>query len=416
MHEIINTDVLIIGGGASGLAAAITLKQINPQLNVTIAERLSRTGKKILATGNGRCNLGNINISNEYYHGSVKNYMDIIESTPHTDDFFKSLGLYCVNDDMGRMYPYSNTATSVLTVLRNKLSEYNVTEICDFNAQIIEKCKNKFKVHNENTYIIANKLLITAGGCAGNTAFGTDGSMLKLLKQLGHKITPLYPAIAPLNVKNDELKGLKGVRVKGIASAYSDGKKIASEKGEIQFNECSLSGICIFNLSYLYAIYGNHLKISLDLCPDKNYSDITDILYELRKINKDNILEHYLIGLFNKNIAAYIIKKAEKKQTDKIYSITNQDIKKIASLIKSLEFSVTDQSDWKNAQVTYGGISGESVDSNLQSTVMKNIYFAGEILDVDGLCGGYNLTWAWSSAIYAARKIAESFGGKNGKN
>lgn len=416
MCKILNTDVLIIGGGASGLTSAITVKSLNPKLNVIIAERLSRTGKKILATGNGRCNLGNTNISKDYYHGSVRNYMDIIHSVPNITDFFSSIGLYCVNDEMGRIYPYSNSAASVLNVLRNKINELGIKEVCNFNVINIEKCDNYFKIYNNETnQINAKRVLISAGGCAGNS-LGTDGSMLQLLEKKGHIITPLYPSIAPLAVNPAALKGLKGVRVKGIASALFNEKILASEKGEIQFNENNISGICIFNLSYLYAEYGNKLKISIDICPDKTVSDVTSILIKLKEINIKNDLENYLVGLFNKNLSTYLIKSIGRKLNESVSSLKNDDINLLAKKIKSLEFSIVGKSEWKNAQVTYGGISGTCVDRKLQSKIMDELYFAGEILDVDGLCGGYNLTWAWASGIYAGTKVAESFGGKNDKS
>ena len=416
MSERIKTDILIIGGGAAGLTAAITAKLENPRLSVTIAERLSRTGKKILATGNGRCNIGNINISDEFYHGSVNNRMEIIEKMPSVTDFFESMGLYCTSDEIGRMYPYSNAASSVLSVLHNKVIECNINEICDFNVTKIEKTNGVFIVYNDDSYIISKKVIIAAGGCAGGNAMGTDGSMLKITEKLGHKITPLYPSIAPLKVNPDDLKGLKGIRVKGNVCAVVDGKKITSEKGEIQFNENNISGICIFNLSYLYAVYREKLHILIDICPDKSYSEVVDILYKLKKVNSKNTLESYLIGIFNKNLAVYLIRSIGKKNSDFISKLTDKDIKSLASKIKGLDFAITGQSEWKNAQVTYGGISGESVDLNLESKIIKGLYFAGEILDVDGICGGYNLMWAWASGIYAGINSVRSLGGKNDKN
>ena len=415
MSNCNKTDILIIGGGASGLVAAISAKLENPRLNVTIAERLSRTGKKILATGNGRCNIGNINLSSEFYHGSL-NPMEIIENMPSTDELFENMGLYCINDEMGRMYPYSNTASSVLSVLHNKIIEYGINEICDFNVVKIEKSNGIFTVFSENASISAKKIVISAGGCAGGNAMGTDGTMLKIAEKLGHKVTTLCPAIAPLKVNPNDLKGLKGLRVKGTAYAVVDGKKIASEKGEIQFNENNISGICIFNLSYLYAKYRNNLHISIDICPDKTYSEVVHILYKLKKINIQNTLENYLVGMFNKNLASYLIKTIDKKSSEAVNRLSDKEIKLLAAKIKALDFAIIGHSEWKNAQVTFGGINGESVDNYLQSNVVSGLYFAGEILDVDGICGGYNLMWAWASGGYAGINAARSFGGKNDKN
>ena len=404
------TDILIIGGGASGLAAAIEIKRINPDLNVIIAERLLKTGKKILTSGNGRCNLGNININEDFFHGSVKNKMDIINQTENTETFFNSIGLICTADDCGRMYPYSNTASSVLNCMRNNIIENNVTELCGCEVKEIKKNKNIFIVSGDNFEITSRAVIVSAGGYAA-PSMGTDGSIIRILKKAGHKTAKISPANAPLKVNPTDLKGLKGVRIRGKASAYSDGKKLDEEYGEIQFNENAVSGICIFNLSYLYSEHENDFSVSLDLTPDKSFAELIDILSELRKINEHNTAENYLTGFFNKNMAHYLIKRTGKGLNESISGMNGRYIKQLAAIIKSLDFKVTGSSSWQNAQVTHGGIHGQSIDSKLQSVIYKGMFFSGEILDVDGICGGYNLTWAWSSGIWAAKNAVEYLGG-----
>lgn len=409
MENIINTDIAIIGGGASGLAAAIEIKNICPSADVIIAEHLDRTGKKILATGNGRCNLSNKNLTSSAYHGSVKNVMDIIEKTPSAEDFFNSLGVLCISDSEGRIYPYSRNASSVLTALRLKISELGIEEICGFNVVKIERKKGRYIIHSENNLLIECKRIIISCGGYASPSFGTDGSMIKLLRNMGYKTEKICPAIAPLKAKSEKLKGLKGVRVKGNISAVSNGKIIRTESGEIQFTENTISGICVFNLAYLFSEYEGKLSLRADLMPEISRGELEKLLADMQSKRYMHTLENFLNGIFVKNLSVYIMKNAVGKPlTEKISSLEYNDIRKIAKLIKSLEFEVTGCSSWQNSQVTSGGISGMCIDENLQSLKDKGIYFAGEILDVNGDCGGFNLEWAWSSGIWAGRNCALS--------
>ena len=336
--------------------------------------------------------------------------MDIINQTENTETFFNSIGLICTADDCGRMYPYSNTASSVLNCMRNNIIENNVTELCGCEVKEIKKNKNIFIVSGDNFEITSRAVIVSAGGYAA-PSMGTDGSIIRILKKAGHKTAKISPANAPLKVNPTDLKGLKGVRIRGKASAYSDGKKLDEEYGEIQFNENAISGICIFNLSYLYSEHENDFSVSLDLTPDKSFAELIDILSELRKINEHNTAENYLTGFFNKNMAHYLIKRTGKGLNESISGMNGRYIKQLAAIIKSLDFKVTGSSSWQNAQVTHGGIHGQSIDSKLQSVIYKGMFFSGEILDVDGICGGYNLTWAWSSGIWAAKNAVEYLGG-----
>ena len=401
----LNTDILIIGGGASGICAAIGAKCENENLNITIAERLPRIGKKILSTGNGRCNLGNVNIASEFYHGSVENVMQIISDTQDTVGFFESLGVLCTHDSEGRMYPYSNSANTVLNAMRMFLNQEEITELCDFDVCSIEKASGKFKVSNGEEYIVAEKIIIAAGGYAA-PSMGTDGSMMKLLCGMGHKIITPTAAIAPLCVNPNDVKGLKGVRVKAAVSAFSGVSFLAKEIGEVQFNENNISGICIFNLAYLYPEYKN-LVISLDLMPELTINELETLLLKIKKIRLQFQSEEFVSGIFNRNLSSFLIKKCHIDKTCRISEISDDKIHTLAKNIKRLEFKITASSLWKNAQITHGGICGECVDLNLQSKFFKGMYLCGEILDVDGICGGYNLTWAWSSGLWAGKNAAK---------
>lgn len=407
-----NTDIAVIGGGASGLAAAISAKKVNMNSEVTIIERMDKVGRKLLATGSGRCNLGNETLCSKHYHGSI-NAMKIIGSTPDSAEFFGELGVLCTSDSEGRLYPRSNSAATVLGALRLKAYELGVKELCGFEVIKIDGKIGHFNLYSINGVIIAKRIIICTGGYA-SPQYGTDGKMVGLLRKIGYKISKICPADSPLMVTPESVKGLKGVRVKGRVTALSEGRILAEENGEIQFTENSLSGICVFNLSYLYSKYEGRLIINADLFPDMNNKEIIEYLIKIRSHRGKLAAEQLLTGIFTKNLAFYLIKRVLKRPlTDKISDISDEEIKSLAFAIKHLEFKVAGCAPWKNAQVTSGGIHADCINENLESKKERGVYFAGEILDVDGICGGFNLQWAWSSGIIAGKKCAESLiGGK----
>lgn len=409
MDSTLKTDILIIGGGASGIAAAIEAKKTAPEADVMIAERLDRTGKKILVTGSGRCNLTNRNITENDYHGTVRGVIDIIRKTGDTEEFFRTLGMLTVSDDEGRVYPYSRSAASVLSALRMKLKNDGIEETCSFTVIKIEKNQNGYTVISEDGRKIICRRIIAACGGYASPANGTDGRALKMFRDMGYRTEKICPAVAPLKVSAEVLKGLKGVRVHGKVTALSGGKALYSESGEIQFTENTVSGICVFNLAYLFSQYEGKLTVSADFMPEKDYDEVVLLLDQIKKIRENVSLEEMLNGIFVKNLAVYIMKHSVKRPlTDTVNSLSASDIRKTAALIKGLEFNITGCSSWQNAQVTSGGISGLAVDSKLRSLKNDGIYFAGEILDVDGRCGGYNLEWAWSSGKWAGFNCAMS--------
>ena len=407
-QNIIKSDIAVIGGGASGICSAISAKSSDKNLNVIILEKLLRTGTKILASGNGRCNLGNKNLSPEFYHSSIKNFMDII-SEFDTEDFFNSLGLVCRTDSEGRIYPYSNKSSSVLDALRIKLKNLDIPELCGFDVRSIEKSGNKFVIKSGDRTVHAKRIIISSGGYS-SPVMGTDGAVTEIIKK-SHRVTEVYPSLVSLPYKNPkEYKSLAGIRARGTVTAVSDGKKLESETGEIQFSENTLSGICVFNLSYL-----KPQKIKIDFMPEKSFHEVLDLLHDIKNIRYDCMLDEYLTGIVAKNLGIYIIKKSvcKDEKSDfsmikKISSLSSGEIKCIAGMIKSMEVDVMPPVSWKNSQVTAGGIHGSEVDENLQSKRCRGMYFSGEILDTDGKCGGYNLEWAWSSGLWAGKKCAES--------
>lgn len=408
------TDIAIIGGGASGLTAAIAAKEADRAAKVTIVEKLPRTGKKIIASGNGKCNLSNLKLSEHNYHGSV-NAVDIIEKMPDYTSFFTDyLGVLCVSGSEGReggIYPRSNSSNTIVNAMRMKIEELGIEEICGCEVKDIIYEKDGFTLICNDENIRCKRLIIAAGSYAAPT-FGTDGGVMRILKNMGYKTAKICPAVAPLRISPDRLKGLKGVRVKGEISAVSCERILRTERGEMQFNDNNISGICVFNLAYLFSEFEGKLSLKADLLPDMPWNELKSYLENIRKSRGNLSIEELLTGIFVKNLAVYIVKNSiDRPMTDKISTLKNNEISAVANCIKSLEFEVCGCSPWQNAQSTMGGIHSSCVDKNLQSRLHKGMYLCGEILDTAGDCGGYNLQWAWSSGMLAGGSCGKSLKG-----
>ena len=411
-----NTDIVIIGGGASGFAAAIAAKETAPDADVVIAERLPRTGKKLIATGNGKCNLSNMSLSSRNFHGTI-DAMGIIARTPGWYELFtEKLGVACVTGSEGReggVYPRSNSSATVLNAIRLKLSALGVRELCECEITGIIPSDGGFVLTYKEGEIRCRRVIIAAGGYAA-PSFGTDGSMLRLLKNMGIRSEKICPAVAPLRVSPDRLRGLKGVRIKGEIAAFSGNKELRRERGELQFNENNISGICVFNLAYLFQKYEGRLTLRADLAPDMTEAELAEYLKKIRRDRAGTTAEELLSGFFVKNLAVWLVKNVlGRSPSEPIESVTDRDIMSLCKSIKSLELTVTGCSPWQNAQSTMGGIPADCINEELGSVKYDGMYFCGEILDVAGDCGGYNLQWAWSSGTLAGKNAALSLkGGK----
>lgn len=397
-------DIAVIGGGASGLVAAIEAKHANSNLKVAVIERLPRIGKKLLSTGNGRCNLTNENMSPDFFSGSCKKYWSIIENFS-VKDFFESLGVLTEADDMGRVYPKSNTAASVLDGLRLEITKLGVEVITDFSVTDIKIGKNNEIISPER--IITARSIILAGGGLSQSALGSDGSILRICKSKDIAVTKLSPALSSVKTGVNSVKSLKGLRVNASASLIIGGKKIKEEVGEVQFSDGTLSGICIFNLS-TYCGSTEKTEIKLDLLPDMSFSEIEKLLVTTKELRKEAMLEDYLSGIFQKRIGVALLKQVtDKPLTEKTDAISNKEIKALCALIKAWSFPVTGVSGFEKSQVTRGGIAYEELSDILELNKYRNVYACGEILDICGDCGGYNLTFAFASGAYAGKNCAE---------
>lgn len=394
-----NYDIAVIGGGAAGLAAAITAAKKNEKLSIAVIERLPRVGKKILATGNGRCNLSNTAVKEYSYNTSFSFARKTTEGFDAAD-FFGGLGLFCRSDNDGRLYPYGNNATAVLDALRLALKKYGVKEICDFYVSDIKYKGNTYEIISECSAITAKKVIIACGG-ASSPVMGTDGSMLKLLKSKGIKITSLKPSLCP--IITDGAKALKGIRAKAEVVLLKNEMLINKSRGEVIFNENNISGICVFDIS-ADATEGMTLKV--DLAPEYSFDELYTEFALLTEIRKGAPAEDVFTGFFPKRLCQYIIKRTGKCGCTDI-NISDTAVKAIAKIAKGLTFTVSKPAQWKDSQVTRGGIDGSEILPTLELKKMKNLFVAGEIIDIDGICGGYNLNWAWASGVTAGKNAVE---------
>ncbi len=404
-------DVAICGGGAAGLAAAITIKQRNSAMSVVVIEKNERVGKKLLATGNGRCNLGNIGATadSSAYHGSVKCFLPAIwENTLGASDFFATLGLFCREDREGRLYPMSNHASSVLDALRLGAKSMGVMFLCGCDVCAIEKKDMCFHIQTGQEIVLARRVLVTTGGKAASKT-GSNGNIFKVLESLGHRHPYCVPALTSFETADKRSRTLAGVRVMAEVTAYDDNEGVLGrECGEVQFTRSGLSGICVMNLTARYT-QRNIKKLSLRLLPEKIGEEIDAILWQCYATRITWQCADFLTGILPKKIAIQLMQDSgiAVKMDSPVSCLGQRDIAAICACLKKWQFVGKRCSDWEMAQVTAGGVSDTEMGQDLQSLFVQGLYFAGEIVDLHGECGGYNLEWAWRSGQWVAYQVGK---------
>lgn len=388
--------IAVIGGGASGLVAAIAAK--NENTTVTVFEKEKRVGKKILATGNGRCNMTNINATEKDYHGYDTSFMRGVINrfwVKETLDMFTELGILWKEEDDGKVYPYSDTASSVLDVLRRRIDAIGVKAECEFAVKNIRKNDGGFVIEDKDGNVRkCDKVIIATGGKAGSS-LGSDGSGYVLLKSLGHKITDVYPSLVQIKTETDFVRKLKGIKVNATVTI---GEKM--QTGEVLFADYGISGPPVFWLS---SYLGNNKEVRLDFMPEYSYDAVYEMICMRCAYLYDTPLEEFFVGMLNKRVSQAILKYAGVEPLSRqAQTLTEKEIKNVASAIKALKLRIEGTASWNNAQVTKGGADVSQFDSvTMQSKLVKGLYACGEVLDIDGDCGGYNLQWAWSSGYMA---------------
>ena len=405
--------VIVIGGGAAGLTAAITAAANGAA--VTLLERLPRVGKKILLTGNGRCNLGHDTIDAARVHGSFPAALQMMQQFD-ADAFFRRFGLFVRTDAEGRMYPASGMAASVLDALRFAAEQQGVQTVCEKQVTGLRQTGTRWQVQCGETRFSADAVIAAAGGSAAPSC-GTDGNLLPVLQALGLKVIPPKPALCPIPTDTAMVKPLKGLRVRAEASAVVDGNCLKTERGEVQFTDNALSGICIFNLSRLAAQYGKRMTVTLNLLPDHTEQEAAEILRTLIAQRGSLPASELLSGLLPKRIGEVWVKAACGTAATPAAALLQNDRvqRQLLTLLRGRAFPVTGQAAFAQAQVTAGGIAGSCLTETLEARSLHGLYLCGELVDTDCDCGGYNLTWAWSSGLLAGMHAAKSTGRMNGK-
>lgn len=391
----------IIGAGASGMAAALAAAE-NKDTQVLIFERQARVGKKLLATGNGRCNLTNIHASEKHYHGQMPEFCRVAlekYGVDNTLEWFAKLGLYTVTEDSGRVYPYSDQANSVVDVLRLALDKPNITLHLGAEIDKIRSIDGMFQISFGTETALCHKLIVACGGLAGTKLGGTMAGY-KLLGKLGHKSTRLRPNLVQLQSSWPMLASLKGVRANCVAQIFCDGNLYAESAGEVQFTERGLSGPVIFEISRDVCAAPGNWVCRLDLLPGWDEDKLGLFLAE--RTNGNLSLDDLLTGILHNRLGRVITKAAGIKGKTLCAELMKQEMQSVCRCVKSLEVSLTEPLGMDSAQVTAGGVLTEQFDPNtMESRLVKGLYACGEVLDIDGDCGGFNLQWAWSSGRLA---------------
>lgn len=398
--------VLVIGGGAAGMMAALTAAENGHA--VTLLERQGRVGRKLMATGNGRCNLTNHHVSPAHYHGETPDFCRHalaafdVESTLL---YFAGLGLLTTAEDSGRVYPFSNMAGSVLDVLRFALENSGIDLHTGCVVTGIKKKGNTFLVRTESgEEFTADRVILAAGGAAGGKVGGVmDG--YQLAKGLGHHRTALYPSLVQIKTDPTYPRALKGVKAEAAVTIRRGGEVLAQNRGEVLFTEYGVSGPVIFDISRTAATGGDGLTVTLDLFPDWVPREALDWLRQRRQSAGDREAGTLLTGALHSRLGQMVCKAAG-FTNQRAADLSDGDLRRIAAQVKGFTLPITGVCGFDQAQVTAGGLRcGEFDPHTMESRLVPGFYACGEVLDIDGDCGGYNLQWAWSSghAAGAAR-------------
>lgn len=394
-------NVMVIGGGASGMMAALTASE-NKEHRVLLLERQARLGRKLLATGNGRCNLTNLNAALAFYHGEAPDFcLAALKEfgVRETLSFFSSLGLLTTAESDGRVYPFSDSANSVLDVLRLNLEQRrNVEIVTAAEITSLNREKGGFAAYAGESVYHADRVIVCAGGMAGGKLGGTDLGY-RLLSSLGHTRTKLYPALVQIKTDTAFVRALKGVRAQ--AAVYFENEK---ESGEVQFTDYGISGPVTFAISRAVSVFGGTGTVSLDLLPEQSKDALRQLLRERCRKLPGLKAEELLTGILQNRLGKTMVRAAGISYEKSCGDISDSEREALAQTVKSFALTICGVMGMDAAQVTAGGIRTSEFDSStLESKLCPGLYAAGEVLDIDGDCGGFNLQWAWSSGHLAGQ-------------
>ncbi|MDE7167788.1 MAG: aminoacetone oxidase family FAD-binding enzyme [Clostridia bacterium] len=385
-----NYDVTIIGGGASGLACAAQLNKSGKNLKICLLDAGDRLGKKLAATGNGQGNISNLEMTAEHFHGGNT---ALVEKIACGDPYEGAKIFSCLfsADEKGRVYPAGRQASALVDDLMNSLKDSSIDIFTGERVEKIKNSKDGFEVCRSGGQVIKTKIIVLCVGGKAQKQFKTDGSSYALATSLGHTLTPLYPSLVQLKTETSHIKTLKGIRVDCKISAFYGEKLLNAVRGDVIFTDYGVSGNAVFSISSCVADKQG-VTLSIEFLPDFSFDEIEKSIALHKKAGYER--SELLSGTLHNQVGRAVIKRAG---TDSP-SIITQTLKNfILPVLGTLGFDY--------AQVTKGGINMNEVTDELESKLVKNLFFAGEVLDVDGDCGGYNLQWAFTSGQHVANAV-----------
>lgn len=405
-------EIVIIGGGAAGMTAAVAAEK-NGKAKIHILEHKELVGKKLLSTGNGRCNFTNDRMNVSCYYGERPEIIgQILEKFGKEDTlkFFRALGISSKSKN-GYYYPRSEQAATVRELFELRLKKLGILIHTGVHVHSIKRGSAGFQIltDKKTEKMRADKVILCAGGKAA-PVLGSDGSGYELAKKLGHTITPVVPALVQLRIRANPLKKASGVRSDATVSIYENKKLMGSDTGELQITDYGISGIPVFQVSRhasksLY--YKRPVKAEIDFLPELSAEIVTGMLRSLTKLHGQSTIYELLLGIFNKKLIPCLLKDAKIPSQRRLCELKSEDVKQLVRACKHFSLEVEDSNGFEHAQVCAGGIRLNEINpKTMESLCCKNLYLAGEILDADGICGGYNLQWAWAGGYLAGQSAA----------
>ena len=398
--------IAIIGAGASGLVAAIVAARRG--VKVRVYEKNNKIGKKILATGNGRCNVTNQNIELFHYHGTNPSFANPSLNRFNTSTckaFFSELGVELAQGQKGRLYPRSLQSSSIVELLAYECKRLGAEFFLNTFVEKITKNSNDFSLHVEGKTLHTKKVLIATGGLAMPT-LGSCDSGYEFAKSFGHKIVPTHPSLVQL-VCREDLKPISGVKVEGSIEVYEDGQIKTNASGDILFTNYGISGSAVLDISRVASsslLYNRALHVKIDLLPDYSKEQLKNLLQKRLKHSNGKSVAQWLDGFINSKLSLFVEKSLHVKSAD---NLNNKELTKLVYALKNLTLHVSDTKGFKTAEVTAGGVStGDINSSTMESKLQSGLFFSGEVIDIDADCGGYNLHWAWASGMSAGNSIS----------
>lgn len=403
-------NVIIVGGGASGIAAAISAAREGA--NVLVIEHKDRIGKKILSTGNGRCNLTNEDMNADYFRGDDTTIVtEVLNAFGYTEtiQLFEQLGVILKNRQ-GYIYPISDQASTILDVLRMELDRLKVRVCLEQHVISVKKNSKGFQVVTDKEKYQCDALILATGGKA-SSVLGSDGSGYALAKQFGHHISPVVPALVQLKGKGNYFKQIAGVRTQAKVTLFEDETFISEDTGELQLTNYGISGIPVFQISR-YAAKGLYEKkkmtVEIDFIPSMTDDELNAYIEERVKTHGAKKAEDFFVGMFHKKLITMFLKEANVSFSEVVNRLSDEKIERMLVLFKHFPVVIEGTNDFAQAQVCAGGVRTTEINpKTLESLQEANLYIVGELLDVDGICGGYNLQWAWSTGFIAGKNAAK---------